>query len=96
LQFVRVLLPELAFRLHPVVQVATVNSATFDVNLKRSLTDFGWGWSVLLSFFRDLWCNNASSRIPGIGDQILRFHSFSSLSRTFSLNEVLCPSDHLG
>jgi hypothetical protein len=46
-----VLFQELAFRLHPVVQVATVNSATFDVNLKRSLTDFRRGWSVLLSFF---------------------------------------------
>jgi hypothetical protein len=30
-----VLLLELAFRLHPVVQIATVNSAAFDVNLKR-------------------------------------------------------------
>src|SRR5580658_5755998 len=94
--FVLVLLLELAFRLQPVVQVATVNSATLDVNLKRSLADFRRRWSVPLSSFRDLWCNNASSRIPGIGDQILRFHGFSFLSKTFPSNEVLCPSDHLG
>ena len=35
-----VLFPELAFRLQPVVQLATVNSAAFDANLKRSVTDF--------------------------------------------------------
>jgi len=36
-----VLLLELAFRLQPVVQVAAVNSATLDVDLKGSMTDFG-------------------------------------------------------
>jgi hypothetical protein len=92
-----VLLLELAFRLQPVVQVATVNSATLDVNLKRSLTDFRRGWSVLLSFFWELWWkNNASWHVSGIGDQISRFHVFSSLSTTFPFNEILCPSDHLG
>jgi hypothetical protein len=96
LHFVLVLLLELAFRLLPVVQFATMNSASLDVNLKRSLTDFRRGWSVLLCFFRDLRWNNASSRVPRIGDQISRFHSFSSISKTFPSNEVLCRSDHLG
>ena len=35
-----VLFLELALRLQPVVQVTAVNSATFDVNLERSLTGF--------------------------------------------------------
>jgi hypothetical protein len=35
-----VLLLKLAFRLQPIVQVAAVNSAMLDVNLKRSMTDF--------------------------------------------------------
>src|SRR5580700_7776578 len=34
-----VFLPKLAFRLQPIVQLATVNSATFEVNFKRSLAD---------------------------------------------------------
>jgi hypothetical protein len=38
---------ELAFRPHPVVQVATVNSATLDVNLEGALTDFFWRGCVL-------------------------------------------------
>jgi hypothetical protein len=42
---------ELAFRLLPVVQVAAVNSAAFDVNLKRSVTDFCPGWPVLAYLF---------------------------------------------
>ena len=45
--FVLVLLLELAFRLQPVVQVTTVNSATLDVNLKRSLTDFCQSWPIV-------------------------------------------------
>ena len=73
LYFVLVFLLELALRLHPVVQVATVNSAAFDVNLKRSLTDFYRGWPVPLSFFRDLRWNNASSRAPGL---VIRFRDF--------------------
>jgi hypothetical protein len=59
LYFVLVLLLELAFRLHPVVQVATVNSAAFDVNLKRSLTDFRWGRPVVASFFWDVRLNTS-------------------------------------
>jgi membrane-associated phospholipid phosphatase len=43
LHFVPVLLLELAFGLQPVVEVATVNTAAFNVNLKRSLTDFRRG-----------------------------------------------------
>jgi hypothetical protein len=39
---VLVLFLELAFRLQPVVQVAAVNSAALDVNLKGSLTNFCW------------------------------------------------------
>jgi hypothetical protein len=39
---VLVLLLELAFCLQPVVQVAAVNPATLDVDLKGSLTDFRW------------------------------------------------------
>jgi hypothetical protein len=35
-----VLLLKLAFRLPPIVQVAAVNSAALDVNLKRSMSDF--------------------------------------------------------
>jgi hypothetical protein len=50
-----VLFLELTFRLPPgaqvIVQVATV-TATLDVNLQRTLTDFGQGWPVLISFFR--------------------------------------------
>src|ERR1700678_4210386 len=92
LHFVLVLLLELAFRFQPVVQVATVNSATLDVNLKRSLTDFRRGWSVLLSFFWDRCWNNASSRVRGVGDPILRFHNASSLSKGFPFIEVLSPS----
>ena len=41
---------ELAFRLKPVVQVASVSSATFHVNLERSRPDFRQGWTVLSSF----------------------------------------------
>jgi hypothetical protein len=52
-----VLFQELAFRLHPVVQVATVNSAAFDVNFKRSPTDFCRGWPFVASFFCDVWLN---------------------------------------
>jgi hypothetical protein len=54
-----VLLLELAFRLHPVVQIATVNSAAFDVNLKRSLTDFCRGRPVVASFFWDVRLNTS-------------------------------------
>jgi len=57
---------ELAFRLHPVVQVATVNSAAFDVNLKRSLTDFCRGWPFVASFFCDVRLN-ASQHVLRIG-----------------------------
>jgi hypothetical protein len=50
-----VLFPELTFRLQPLVevlvQIVTV-TAMFDVNLKRSPTDFVQGWHVLASFFR--------------------------------------------
>jgi hypothetical protein len=48
---------ELVFRLQPLVQVvvhvANV-SATSDVNLTRSLTDFCQRWLVLATFFRDV------------------------------------------
>jgi hypothetical protein len=54
-----VLLLELAFRLHPVVQIATVNSAAFDVNLKRSLTDFCRGRPVVACFFWDVRLNTS-------------------------------------
>jgi hypothetical protein len=54
-----VLFLELAFRLQIIVQVATVNSAAFDVNLKRSLADFGRRWPVLASFFRKARLRNA-------------------------------------
>src|ERR1700679_999210 len=94
LHFVLVLFLELAFRFQPVVQVATVNSATLDVNLKRSLTDFRRGWSVLLSFFWDRCWNNASSRVRGVGDPSLRFQDSSSLSKRFPFNEVLFPGSH--
>jgi hypothetical protein len=73
-----------------------VNTATFDVNLKRSLTDFRRGWPVVLFVFRNLWWNDASSRVPGIHDQILRFHGSSSVSNTFPFNEVFRLSDHPG
>ena len=49
-----VLFLELAFREQPVVQVAAVNSATLDVNLKRSLTNFGQRWPIVATFFRDV------------------------------------------
>ncbi len=49
-----VLFLELAFRLQPVVQVAAVNSATLDVNLKRSLTNFCQRWPIVATFFRDV------------------------------------------
>ena len=49
-----VLLPKLKFRLQPIVEVANVNSAAFDVNLKRSLTNFGQGCAALAFFFCDL------------------------------------------
>jgi hypothetical protein len=49
-----VLLLELAFRLQPVVEVTTVNSATLDVNLKRSLTNFCQSWPIVATFFRDV------------------------------------------
>jgi hypothetical protein len=61
-----VLFQELAFRLHPVVQVATVNSAPFDVHLKRSLTDFRRGWPFVASFFCDVRLN-ASRHVLSIG-----------------------------
>jgi hypothetical protein len=48
-----VLLLKLAFRLQPTVQLATVNSAAFEVNPKRSLSDFRRGWTVLSLFFCD-------------------------------------------
>ena len=96
LRFVLVFLLELAFHLQPIVQVATVNSAALNVNLKRSPTDFRWRWSVLPSFFRELCWNDAFARVSGIGDQILRFHGFSSRSRAFRLKVVFCLSDHLG
>src|SRR5207245_267604 len=48
------LLLKLAFRLEPIVQVAAVNSATLDVNLKRSLTNFGQRWPIVATFFRDV------------------------------------------
>jgi len=56
-----VLLLELAFRLQPVVQVAAVNSATLDVDLKGSMTDFGRGWPVLYPFFRDIRLNSSGT-----------------------------------
>jgi hypothetical protein len=49
-----VFFPELAFRLQPLVEVlvqVVTLTATFDVNLKRSPTDFVQGWHVLASFF---------------------------------------------
>jgi len=48
------LLLKLAFRLEPIVQVTTVNSATLDVNLKRSLTNFCQRWPIVATFFRDV------------------------------------------
>src|SRR5580700_7846364 len=49
-----VLLLELAFRLQPVFQVAAMNSATLDVNLNRSLTNFCQRWPIVATFFRDV------------------------------------------
>jgi len=76
-----VLLLELAFRLQPVVQVAAVNSATLDVNLKRSMTDFGRGWLVLYPFFRDIRPKNDSWGVLSIRFQVLRSHGLFSFQR---------------
>jgi hypothetical protein len=66
-----VFFPELAVRLQPGLQitihVATV-TATFAVNLKRSLTDFVESWHVFAFLFWNLRPMNASQkvlRIPG-------------------------------
>src|SRR4029077_11452870 len=49
-----VLFLEHAFRLQPVVQVAAMNSATLDVNLKCSLTDLCQRWPVSAAFLWDV------------------------------------------
>jgi hypothetical protein len=46
-----VLFLKLAFRLQPVVQLATVNSATFHIDLECSLPDLLWGWRAPSSPF---------------------------------------------
>jgi hypothetical protein len=70
-----VLFFELAFRLYPIVQVTAVNSPAFDVNLKRSLTNFCQAWAVLTFFFCDLRPKNDAWRVLIVRFQILRFHA---------------------
>src|SRR5580692_5166696 len=70
-----VLFFELAFRLYPIVQVTAVNSPAFDVNLKRSLTNFCQGWAVLAFFFCDLRPANHAWCVLIVRFQILRFHA---------------------
>jgi hypothetical protein len=53
-RYSRCTFPELAFRLQPVVQVAAMNSATLDVNLKRSIANFCQRWLIVATFFRDV------------------------------------------
>jgi hypothetical protein len=72
-----VLFLELALRLPPLVEVlveiVTV-TATFDVNLKRSPTDFVQGWHVLAPFFPNVRPETAWPRVLSIRGQILRLH----------------------
>src|SRR5690242_17529934 len=73
-----VLFLELAFRLQPLVQVVVhvVNvTATFDVNLMRSLTDFCEGWPVPACFYGHA-RPNACWHVLGFRGQIGRLHSF--------------------
>jgi hypothetical protein len=48
-----------------------MNSATLDVNLKCSLTDFRWRWPVLASFFRKVRLKDAGWYVMSIRRQFL-------------------------
>ena len=61
-----VFLLKLAFRLQPIVKLATVNSATFEANLKRLLADFCQRCSEL----DPAWC---STFRVGLSDSTLPF-----------------------
>src|SRR5260370_30324039 len=66
-----------ALPLHPPVEVpveVVTVTATFDVNLKRSPTDFVQGWHVLAPFFPNVRPETAWPRVLSIRGQILRLH----------------------